>query len=62
MKNIIENKKAMLKLTTGMIVRLVASVIMVTSLPFLILNPQNVFAIVSYGFGNFLLLLGGVLP
>ena len=55
------NKKAVLRLTTGMIIRLIASVILVVSLPYLILNSQNIIAIVSYGFANFLLVLGGVL-
>ena len=45
---------------TGLIVRLIASLIIVLSLPFLILNPLNVYAQISFGFGNFLILLGGL--
>jgi len=48
-------------LSTGMWVRLVAAVIDVVSLPFLILSPNNIFAIVAFGFGNFLLIIGGVM-
>ena len=45
----------------GFITRLIASFIVVMSLPFLIINPTNIFAIVSFGFGNFLFIIGGVL-
>ena len=45
----------------GFVVRTVASVIIVTSLPFLIVNPTNIIAQIIFGFGNFLMLLGGLL-
>lgn len=45
---------------TGFIVRLISSLVIVISLPFLILNPLNVYAQISFGFGNFLMLLGGL--
>lgn len=51
-----QNKKGQ----AGLIVRLIASLIIVLSLPFLILNPLNVYAQISFGFGNFLILLGGL--
>jgi hypothetical protein len=53
------DKKA-LSLTNGFIIRLFASVIDVISLPFLILNPSNPLAQISFGFGNFLLVIGGL--
>ncbi len=46
----------------GFTTRLVASFIIVISLPFIIVNPANPFAIISFTFGNFLLVLGGLLP
>lgn len=48
-------------LTPGMTLRLIATVIDVVSLPFLVINPTNIFAIVSFAFGNFLLVIGGLL-
>ncbi|MBS3088158.1 hypothetical protein J4402_00085 [Candidatus Pacearchaeota archaeon] len=53
-----KNKKA----NTGFITRLIASFIIVLSLPFLITNPVNLFALIGFAFGNFLLVLGGILP
>ena len=54
-------KKANFTWTTGIIVRLIAALIDVISLPFLILNPTNIVAQIIFGFGNFLLLLGGLI-
>lgn len=54
-------KQGVINFSTGMIVRLIASLIDVVSLPFLILNPANIIAQISFGFGNFLLLLGGLI-
>jgi len=54
-------KKAQLYLSKGIIIKLIAIVIDAVSLPFLILNPTNIIAQVSFGFGNFLLLLGGLI-
>lgn len=50
------NKKAQ----TGFIIRIIAAVIDVISLPFLIVNPVNIYAQIAFGFGNFLLILGGL--
>ena len=50
------NKKAQ----TGFIIRVIAGVVDAISLPFLIVNPMNVYAQISFGFGNFLLILGGL--
>ncbi|MBU3913443.1 MAG: hypothetical protein KKB21_00540 [Nanoarchaeota archaeon] len=50
------NKKAQ----TGFIIRVIAGVVDVISLPFLIVNPMNVYAQIGFGFGNFLLILGGL--
>lgn len=56
-KKFIDNKKGQMKLLT---VRIIAGFIIINSLPFLVLNPTNVYAQITYGFGNFLLLLGGL--
>ena len=45
----------------GFGIRLVAGAIMTFSLPFLVLNPSSIFAQISFAFGGFLLVLGGVL-
>ena len=55
------NKKAINFLTPGLVIRLVAAVIDVVSLPFLITNPSNIFAIISFALGNFLLVIGGLI-
>ncbi len=47
---------------TGFITRVIASFIIVLSLPFLIINPSNTIALISFAFGNFLIVLGGLLP
>lgn len=54
-------KKGNLNLTSGMSIRIIASVIDVISLPFLIINPASPIAQISFGFGSFLLILGGVM-
>ncbi len=46
----------------GFPIRLVASFVIVLSLPFLITSPSNPFALIGFAFGNFLLVLGGLLP
>ena len=46
----------------GFVTRLTASFVIVLSLPFLITNPFNPFAIIGFAFGNFLLVLGGLIP
>lgn len=56
-----KNKKASLVMSPGITIRIIAGIIDVVSLPFLILNPSNPFAMVAFGFGNFLLLLGGLI-
>lgn len=52
------NKKG----NSGFIIRLIVSFIIVFSLPFLVTNPANPFALIGFSFGNFLLVLGGILP
>ena len=53
-----KNKKG----NAGMITRLIASFVIVFSLPFIVINPLNPFALIGFAFGNFLLVLGGILP
>lgn len=50
------NKKAQ----TGFVIRIIAGVIEVVSLPFLIVNPTNIYAAIVFAFGNFLMVIGGV--
>jgi len=50
------NKKAQ----TGFAIRIIAGLIDVVSLPFLIVSPTNIYAQIGFGFGNFLLILGGL--
>ena len=45
---------------TGLIVRIIAGIVDVISLPFLITNPLNIYAQIAFAFGNFLLILGGL--
>ncbi|HLC86597.1 MAG TPA: hypothetical protein VJG30_04895 [Candidatus Nanoarchaeia archaeon] len=52
------NEAGDLHLTTGFILRLTATAIIVLSLPFLVSNPSNVIAQVIFAFGNFLLVIG----
>ena len=52
------NKKAQ----TGFVIRIIAGVIMTGTLPFLIVNPANVFAQIVFVFGAFLMVIGGVTP
>jgi len=47
-----------LYLTTGLIVRLVAGIVIGVSLPFLISTPSNVMAQIFFAFGNFLMVMG----
>ncbi|MBS3118582.1 hypothetical protein J4417_02755 [Candidatus Woesearchaeota archaeon] len=53
-------KKGNLNFSTGMTLRIIAGIIITVSLPFLITNPTNVVTQVAFGFGNFLMLLGGL--
>lgn len=48
-------------ITTGFAIRIIAGFVDVVSLPFLILNPSNPIAQISFGFGNFLLIIGGLI-
>ena len=55
------NKKSQMRLSTGLVIRLFGAVIDVVTLPFLIVAPANPIAIISFSFGNFLLVLGGLI-
>jgi len=48
------------KAQSGFKIRILAGIIIVLSTPFLIVNPLSVYAQISFGFGNFLMLLGGL--
>lgn len=48
------------KSQAGFYIRIIGGFVDVVSLPFLITNPSNVYAQVFFGFGNFLLILGGL--
>ncbi|HLC37176.1 MAG TPA: hypothetical protein VJJ53_00115 [Candidatus Nanoarchaeia archaeon] len=52
------DKKGLLHLTTGFTIRIVASLIIALSLPFLISNPSNPIAQGLFAFGNFLMVIG----
>jgi len=52
----VKNKKAQ----TGLIIRIIAGFVIVNSLPFFIINPLNPYAQIAFGFGNFLMILGGL--
>lgn len=51
-------KKGLLPLTAGFVVRIIASLIIAISLPFLISNPTNPIAQGVFAFGNFLMVIG----
>ncbi|MBI2672188.1 hypothetical protein HYX16_04605 [Candidatus Woesearchaeota archaeon] len=51
-------KKGLLHLTAGFVVRIIASLIIAISLPFLISNPTNPIAQGVFAFGNFLMVIG----
>ncbi|HLC32156.1 MAG TPA: hypothetical protein VJK51_05805 [Candidatus Nanoarchaeia archaeon] len=55
----IHNKRAE---HSSLVIRIIAGFIITLSLPFLITMPSNTVAIVSFAFGNFLMVLGGLLP
>jgi len=46
---------------TGEIIRGLAVTIIAISSPFLIYTPSNIYAGVSFAFGNFLLFIGGII-
>jgi len=52
------DKKGLMDLTAGFIARIVASLIIAISLPFLISNPTNPIAQGVFAFGNFLMVIG----
>ena len=52
------SKKGEIPLTSGLLIRIVATVIISLALPFLIINPQNIIAQIIFAFGNFLLVIG----
>jgi len=54
--------KAQVKMTSGLIVRIVAGLVIISSLPFLIENPGNFIAQIIFAFGNFLLVIGANVP
>jgi len=51
-------KRGQFDLTTGLAIRIVASLIIFLSLPFLITNPLNPIAQGIFAFGNFLMVIG----
>ena len=51
-------KKGEINLTLGFSIRLLASLIVAVSLPFLVANPTNPIAQGVFAFGNFLLVIG----
>ena len=53
------NKKGQIK--TGLLVRFIGMTFIIFSLPYFVLNPQNVFTIIFLAFGNFLLAIGGAI-
>jgi len=54
-----DNKKGQFKVTPGLAIRFIALLFVVSTVPFLVLNPSNIIAQVLYGFGNFLFIIGG---
>ena len=46
---------------TGIVIRFAGMGVIVFALPFFTLNPQNILALISLVFGNFLLAIGGAL-
>ena len=59
MKNLLKNKKSQIGI--GFIVRMIGMVFIMFSLPFFVINPQNIYSLISLAFGNFLLAIGGAL-
>ncbi len=53
------DRKGGLHLTTGFWIRVAASIVIASSLPFLIVNPSNPIAQGIFAFGNFLFVIGG---
>jgi len=51
------DKKA---ITPGFTIRIIAGFIEVISIPFIIVNPLNIYADIAFAFGNFLMVLGGL--
>lgn len=56
------DKKAEGRFTSGLMVRIVAGLVIISSLPFLIENPGNFIAQIFFAFGNFLLVIGANVP
>lgn len=56
------DKKAEVRMTSGLIVRIIAGLIIISSLPFLIENPGNFIAQIFFAFGNFVLVIGANVP
>lgn len=50
--------KGTLQISTGLIIRVIATFVIALSVPFLAINPANTIAQIIFGFGNFLLVLG----
>ena len=44
----------------GFSIRIISGSIMALSIPFLVVNPNNVIAQISFGFGAFLMVIGGL--
>jgi hypothetical protein len=51
-------KSGKIHLSIGLTIRIISSIIIMTSLPFLVLQPANPIAQLIFAFGNFLLVIG----
>ena len=58
---IMDSKVGKATVTVGMFVRLIAVFIIAVSMPFLVTRPDNIVAIIAFAFGNFVMVLGGLL-
>lgn len=55
------DKKGIIGLN-GFSIRLLGAIFITTSTPFLVASPSNTYTIISFVFGNFLMVLGGLIP
>ena len=49
------------QITIGLVIRLLGTIIIIVSLPFFVINPQNAISIIFLAFGNFLLAVGAAI-
>lgn len=50
--------KGTFQISTGLTIRVIAALVIASSVPFLAIYPTNTIAQIIFGFGNFLLVLG----